>query len=101
MMTQPHRMDIEIRHNNSLLASQPPLSLEPGNNFGRQKMSADYDFGLVLLEQPDKGARIQLVKRQPLALVFPGFVKPIIKPPKQIRSLSNHVDVNLGIDMAK
>ena len=64
-------------------------------------MGADDNIRSFLLEQLHEGPRIEFVERQSAPLVLPWFVEIVIQPSQNIRHAVDHLDISLGIKVAK
>src|SRR6187401_1199707 len=97
--TKPHRMNIEVRDDNRLRASDAFLRLEPGNNLGWQKVRTNGNVRLVFLKELDQWPGIESIERKSSPLVFPRFVKMIVEPAHGLRHPIHHVEISLRVEM--
>ena len=81
---QPHPMNIEVGHDDRQPCAEPPPGLEPGDDFGRQEVRAYRPGGIVALDQLDERSGVELIQRQPPALVLPGFVQVIVEQTQRL-----------------
>jgi hypothetical protein len=66
-------MHIEVGDDNRQPGAEPPPGLEPGGDFGRQEVRAYRPDGIVAIDQLDERSGVELIPRQPSALVLPGL----------------------------
>jgi hypothetical protein len=57
-----HGVNVEIGDNNHLRAAEPVFRLEPRNYLSRQKVCADGDIRIIILQHSYEGTGIKLVK---------------------------------------
>src|ERR1051325_9820931 len=64
VMTQPHRMRVEVCDDDSLPGCKPRFGFEPRDDFRREKMRADGDVGLFVAEQLHERSRVEFIESQ-------------------------------------
>ena len=101
MMTEPHRMNIEVGDDYDLATSEALFGFEPRDNFSRQEVSADDHIGLVLAQEFNERSRIEFVESQAAAFVLPWRIELVIQPARYFGHLVHQVDVSFGIQMAE
>jgi hypothetical protein len=94
-------MNVEVGNDNRQPGAKPTTSLEPGDDFGGEEVRAYRPDGIVTLDQLDEGSGVELIPRQPSALVFPGFVQVIVEQAKRFGRVVHQVDIGLLIQAAE
>jgi len=94
-------MNIEIGHDHSVQYIHFLFCLEPRDDLGRQKMGADRNVGLKLVQETYKWNRVEAVERQSKFFVPAGDIKMVVEPAQNLGRLVDQVDVRLGLEVAK
>lgn len=94
-------MNIEVGNDDCQLCAKTPPGLEPGDDFGRQEVRAYRPDGIVLLDQLNERSGVELIPRQPSALVLPGFIQVIVEEAQRLGRAVDQVDIGLLIQTAE
>ncbi len=98
---EPHGVNVEVGHHHRVQDIHLLFPLEPGNDLGRQKMRADRNVGLVLVQELDEWNGVEPVKGEPDFLVSAGDVEMIVEPAQHLGRLVDQVDIGLGVKMTE
>jgi hypothetical protein len=101
MMTEPHRVNVKVGNDDGLAAGDAFLGFQPGDYFSRKKVCTDDQIGMVVAQQFNEAARVELIESKPAALVFPGCIELVIKVARYFGHLVDEVDVSLGVKMTE
>ena len=94
-------MNIQVRDYNRLRTVEPFFCPEPGNDLGRQEVSADGDLWLVLFQKLDERAGVEPVPCKSLSFVLPGLIQVIVEPAQDLRCAVDHLKISFGVQPAK
>ena len=101
MMAEPHRVHVEVGHDDRLRAREPPLGLEPRDDLGGQEVGAEDQVRPVLLEHAHERARVELVPGETPSLLLPRRVEPIVEPAEHVGRAVHQLDVGLRVEGAE
>ena len=98
---EPHGVNVEVGHDHGVQDVHLLFRLEPRDDLGRQKVGADRNVGLILIQEIDEWNRVQPVERQAEFFVPARDIEMVVEPAQNLGRLVDQVDVRLGIEVAK